>query len=186
MTDNSLVSTSKFLSLVLRHDPARIGVELDSAGWVEVDVLLAAAQRAGVRIDRALLERVVAENDKRRFAFSPDGTRIRASQGHSVEVELGLEPIRPPDVLFHGTATRFLDSIRRQGLIAGSRTHVHLSADEATALNVGQRHGRPVVLVVDAAAMHAAGHAFYRSDNGVWLTGAVPALHLRFPADVEG
>lgn len=184
--DPSLVSTSKFLSLVLRHDPARIGLELDPSGWVEVDVLLAAAQRAGVHIDRALLERVVAENDKRRFALSADGTRIRASQGHSVEVDLGLEPLRPPDVLFHGTASRFLDSIRRQGLIPGSRTHVHLSADEATARNVGQRHGSPLVLTVDAAAMYDAGHLFYRSDNGVWLTGAVPALHLRFPADAEG
>jgi putative RNA 2'-phosphotransferase len=179
--DRSLVSTSRFLSLVLRHDPARIGVTLDEAGWVDVDALLDAAARAGKPIDRALLERIVAENDKRRFAFSADGTRIRASQGHSVRVELGLEPRTPPDVLFHGTATRFLDSIRRQGLLPGSRTHVHLSADEATAASVGRRHGAPAVLPVDARGMHGAGHAFFRAENGVWLTSAVPAEYLRFP-----
>jgi putative RNA 2'-phosphotransferase len=181
--DRSLVSTSKFLSLVLRHDPARIGLVLDSGGWVAVDDLLAAARRADVALDRPLLERVVAENDKRRFAFDPTGTRIRASQGHSVPVELGLEPREPPPVLYHGTAARFLDSIRRDGLRPGSRTHVHLSRDEATAQNVGRRHGKPVILTVDARAMHGAGHEFLCSENGVWLTLTVPAAYLRFPDD---
>ncbi|HEX8272360.1 MAG TPA: RNA 2'-phosphotransferase [Longimicrobiaceae bacterium] len=179
--DPSLVRASKFLSLVLRHKPEHIGIALDAAGWVGVDELLAAAGRSGFALDRATLERVVADNDKRRFAFSEDGACIRASQGHSVAVELGLEPQPPPDVLFHGTATRFLDSIRREGLKPGSRTHVHLSADEATAITVGQRHGKPAVLRVAAGAMHRDGHAFVRSANGVWLTGAVPAGYIAFP-----
>ena len=180
--DRSLISTGRFLSLVLRHDPARVGLTLDPAGWVAVDDLLEAVRRAGVAIDRPLLERIVAENDKRRFAFSADGTRIRASQGHSVAVELGLEPREPPPVLYHGTATRFLESIRRQGLRPGARTHVHLSRDEATARNVGRRHGAPVVLTVDAKAMHEAGHEFTCSENGVWLTREVPVEYLGFPA----
>ncbi|HEY0037560.1 MAG TPA: RNA 2'-phosphotransferase [Longimicrobium sp.] len=179
--DGDLVRLSKWLSLVLRHDPAKFGVRLDSAGWTPVDELLAAAERARVPLDAASLRRVVEENDKRRFALSDDGTRIRASQGHSVDVELGLEPATPPAVLFHGTATRFVDSIRRGGLVPGSRQHVHLSADERTAVSVGARHGRPVVLRVDAARMHAAGHPFFLSANGVWLANAVPAEFLSFP-----
>jgi putative RNA 2'-phosphotransferase len=146
-----------------------------------VDDLLAAATRAGVPLDDATLRRVVAENDKQRFALGDDGAMIRASQGHSVEVELGLEPVEPPPVLFHGTATRFLDSIRRDGLIPGARRHVHLSADATTATTVGARHGRPAVLRIDAARMHADGHRFFRSANGVWLTNAVPAEYLGFP-----
>ena len=178
--EKSLVRTSKFLSLVLRHDPGKIGLRLDDAGWAGVDALLSAAASAGVRIDRPTLERVVAENDKKRFAFSEDGKRIRASQGHSVDVDLGLQPRTPPELLYHGTATRFVDSIREQGLRSASRTHVHLSADEATAISVGQRHGRPVVLTIAAGRMHRDGHAFYRSDNGVWLTNAVPAQYIGF------
>jgi putative RNA 2'-phosphotransferase len=177
--DGRLVRTSKFISKVLRHAPESVGLTLDDAGWVDVDELLGAARRAGVALDRPTLEQVVAENDKKRFAFSDDGRRIRASQGHSVAVELGLEPQTPPEVLYHGTADRNVDSIRGQGLIPGHRTHVHLSADEATAVNVGRRHGRPVVLRVAAGVLHRAGHAFYRSDNGVWLTDHVPPGYLR-------
>ncbi|HBL29274.1 MAG TPA: RNA 2'-phosphotransferase [Acidobacteria bacterium] len=176
-----LVRLSKFLSLVLRHEPQRIGLSLDPQGWVAVDELLAAAAQAGTPLTREELERVVVTNDKKRFAFSPDGSRIRASQGHSVEVELGLPPTVPPERLFHGTATRFVDSIRAEGLRAQSRQHVHLSPDEETAVKVGQRHGKPVVLAVRAAAMHGARHAFYLSDNGVWLTAAVPPGYLEFP-----
>ncbi len=179
--DAGLVRMSKFVSKVLRHAPESVGLRLDEAGWVDVDDLLAAAGRAGVALDRPTLERVVAENDKQRFALSADGLRIRASQGHSVAVELGLAPQEPPNVLFHGTADRNLDSIRQQGLIPGRRTHVHLSMDEATAVTVGRRHGRPVVLRVRAGEMHRAGHDFYRSDNGVWLTAAVPPQHIDFP-----
>ena len=176
-----LVRLSKFLSLVLRHEPQRIGITLDDNGWVSVDDLLAAAERAGNPISREQLDRVVAENDKKRFAFSPDGARIRASQGHSVEVDLGLPPVVPPERLFHGTATRFLDAIRAEGLRPQSRQHVHLSPDEETATKVGQRHGKPAILIVLAGAMHRDGHVFYRSDNGVWLTEAVPARYLEFP-----
>jgi putative RNA 2'-phosphotransferase len=175
-----LVRVSKFLSLVLRHDPGKIGLTLDAAGWAEVDELIAAAARAGVEIDRETLARVVAESDKQRFALSPDGGRIRANQGHSVEVDLGLEPRTPPEVLYHGTASRFVDSIRGSGLHAASRTHVHLSADEETARRVGQRHGSPVVLTVAAGRMHRDGRPFFRSANGVWLTDAVPAEYIGF------
>ena len=178
VTDAALTRLSKFLSLVLRHAPERAGVVLDAAGWAEVDALIAGARRAGVALDRARLERVVRDNDKQRFAFSPDGRRIRASQGHSVAVDLGLTPEAPPETLYHGTAARHLDAIRREGLRPGRRTHVHLSADAATAASVGRRHGRPVVLGVAAGAMHRAGHAFVRSANGVWLTDAVPPEYL--------
>jgi putative RNA 2'-phosphotransferase len=181
--DARLVRTSKFLSKVLRHVPESVGLRLDDAGWVDVDELLAAAEGAGVPLDRPTLERVVAENDKQRFALSADGVRIRASQGHSVPVELGLAPAVPPEVLFHGTADRNLESIRVQGLVPGRRTHVHLSPDEATAVTVGRRHGRPIVLRIEAGEMHRAGHLFFRSDNGVWLTASVPPGHIRFPTD---
>lgn len=176
-----LVRLSKFLSLVLRHEPERLGLSLDAQGWVGVDEFLAAAARAGMSISREELEKVVATNDKKRFAFSPDGSRIRASQGHSVEVELGLPPAVPPDRLFHGTATRFVASIQAEGLRPQSRQHVHLSPDEETAVKVGQRHGKPAVLIVRAGAMHRDGHVFYLSDNGVWLTTAVPPAYLDFP-----
>jgi len=181
--DQRLLRTSKFLSKVLRHAPESVGLTLDEAGWVGVDDLLEAMRGAGVALDRATLDRVVGENDKQRFALSADGRRIRASQGHSVRVELGLQAQTPPEVLYHGTADRNLESIRRDGLRPGRRTHVHLSADTETAVAVGRRHGRAVVLRVLAGRMHAAGHAFYRSDNGVWLVDAVPPGHVRFPAD---
>ena len=178
---SSLVQTSKFLSLILRHDPARIGLTLDGEGWADVDELLAAAVRSGVQIDRSILERVVAESDKQRFAFSADGARIRANQGHSVPVELGLAPQAPPEVLYHGTASRFLDSIRCEGLRPGERTHVHLSKDEATAQKVGQRHGKPAVLLIAAGRMLRDGYEFMCSENGVWLTKSVPAEYIQFP-----
>jgi putative RNA 2'-phosphotransferase len=170
--------TSKFLSLILRHDPAKIGIELDAAGWVRVDVLLDALVRHGHPITRAELDVVVATNSKQRFAYSDDGLEIRASQGHSIDVDLALEPRVPPDVLYHGTATKHLDSIMRVGLEKRSRRHVHLSADTETARSVGARHGRPVVLRVDAARMHADGVQFHRSENGVWLVDAVAPQYL--------
>lgn len=176
-----LVRTSKFLSLILRHQPDRIGLTLDANGWANVDELIRLANQHGFPLTRPLLERVVAENDKQRFALSDDGQRIRANQGHSLKVDLQLSPSQPPDVLYHGTAARFIDSIRSEGLRAGKRQHVHLSADIATARKVGQRHGKPVVLVVRAAEMAAAGHRFYLSANGVWLTERVPAEFIEFP-----
>lgn len=175
---NSLVRTSKFLSLVLRHHPERIGLSLDPNGWVDIDELLEAARRAGARLDRELLERVVRENDKRRFTISDDGMRIRANQGHSVEVDLELQPVEPPELLYHGTVARFLTSIRSHGLRRGSRQHVHLSPDQRTATTVGRRRGEPIVLTVRAGEMHRMGMLFYRSANGVWLTDGVPARFI--------
>lgn len=165
-------AVSKFLSYVLRHNPGEIDLTMDQGGWVAIDELLANAPER-LDLDRQLLDQVVAANDKQRFAISPDQRRIRASQGHSIDVDLGLEPRTPPDVLYHGTATRFIDAILADGLQPGSRQHVHLSPDRATARAVGGRHGKPVVLTVDTAALHAAGQTFYLSDNGVWLTGPV-------------
>lgn len=174
--------TSKFLSLVLRHEPERIGITLDDAGWTDVNVLLAAAAAHGVAVTREELEQIVASSDKQRFALSPDGARIRANQGHSVPVELGLAPLAPPMLLYHGTPSRFVDSIRATGLRKGERHHVHLSADAETARIVGSRRGPPVILIVRAADMAAAGHVFYRSENGVWLVDHVPPAFLEIPA----
>lgn len=177
-----LKQLSKFLSLILRHEPGKIGLTLDEAGWADVDELLAKLSKHGKAISRQQLEQVVAENDKQRFRFNEDGTRIRANQGHSIAVDLALTPQVPPDILYHGTATRFLDAIRREGLTRQSRQQVHLTADQATARKVGQRHGKAVILTVDAAAMAHAGHLFYQSDNGVWLTDHVPVAYLTLPA----
>ena len=173
-----LVRVSKFLSRVLRHQPGRIGIELDGAGWVAVSELLAACEAHNFPITREELGAVVSENDKKRFALNEDGTRIRASQGHTVEIELGYVPLAPPPVLYHGTATHLLASIRERGLLKGRRHHVHLSADDATAAKVGARHGKPHVIQVESGRMHADGYEFYRSDNGVWLTEHVPARYL--------
>ncbi|MFI9649663.1 RNA 2'-phosphotransferase [Streptomyces sp. NPDC052040] len=172
------VKVSKYLSKHLRHQPERIGLALDEGGWVEIGTLLAAAAAHGFRISRAELDRVVATNDKQRFAI--EGTRIRASQGHSVDVDLGLPPATPPEYLYHGTVARSLDAIREAGLRPMTRHDVHLSADRETATRVGARRGRPVVLTVDAGAMHRDGHVFQVSANGVWLTRSVPPRYLRF------
>lgn len=176
--DNIIVTQSKFLSLVLRHSPQTIGLKLDSGGWAQTDELLACMARSGRRMSLAQLQAVVAGNSKQRFAFSEDGLRIRANQGHSIAVELELTPQQPPAELFHGTATRFLDAIFQQGLTRQSRHHVHLSASVETASAVGRRHGKLALLRVDAARMAADGHVFYQSDNGVWLTDAVPVTYL--------
>ncbi|HEX8550729.1 MAG TPA: RNA 2'-phosphotransferase [Abditibacteriaceae bacterium] len=179
--NSRLVSASKFLSLILRHQPQIIGLSLDAHGWADVEDLLARANANGKRLSRAIIEEVVAKNEKKRFALSDDGQRIRANQGHSVQVDVELEAVTPPEILYHGTATRFLASIQAQGLMRGNRLHVHLSADEATAINVGKRHGKPVVLRVRAGAMHKLGRAFYLSANGVWLCAEVPPEFLEFP-----
>ncbi|MBO1336734.1 RNA 2'-phosphotransferase [Streptomyces sp. VRA16 Mangrove soil] len=178
MDEQRTVKVSKYLSKHLRHEPGRIGLTPDEAGWVEIDELLAAAAAHRFRITRAELDHVVATNDKRRFAI--EGTRIRASQGHSIDVDLGLTPVEPPAYLYHGTVARFLDAIRAEGLRPMARHDVHLSEDRETATRVGARRGRPVVLPVDAGAMHRDGHTFRRSANGVWLTAAVPPRYLRF------
>jgi putative RNA 2'-phosphotransferase len=178
-----VVRVGKRLSFVLRHRPDSVGLSLDDAGWVDVDELLAALARDGLRLTRVELESVVAGNDKRRFAFDESGTRIRASQGHSVSVALGYRREIPPGVLFHGTVQRFLSAILDEGLRPGNRHAVHLSPDVATATTVGRRRGRPVVLRVDAAVMVADGFTFTRSANGVWLTDAVPPRYLEVVED---
>lgn len=176
-----LVKTSKFLSLILRHKPEEIGLSLDPEGWADIEELLRLAGQHGKTLTRSVLEEVVEGNDKKRFVISEDGARIRANQGHSISVDLGFAPSQPPAVLFHGTATRFVESIRRQGLLRGNRQHVHLSKDEETAVKVGQRHGKPAVLKVAAGALCEQGHAFYLSENGVWLTEHVPPEFIEFP-----
>jgi putative RNA 2'-phosphotransferase len=174
-----IVRHSKFLSYILRHAPQSIGLQLDAAGWADVDELLAKAAAAGHALDRLILETIVATNAKKCFALSDDRRRIRAVQGHSIPIELGLAPREPPQALFHGTATRSLEAIRHEGPTPRSRRHVHLSANPVTAMAVGRRHGTPVVLVIDTARMQKAGHLFYRADNGVWLTDHVPPEFLR-------
>jgi putative RNA 2'-phosphotransferase len=168
-----VVRLSKRLSYVLRHAPGSAGLTLDDAGWVDVDDLMAA-----LRLTRAELDDVVARNDKQRFAFDASGARIRASQGHSVPIDLGYTPASPPAELFHGTLERYLAAILTEGLRPGNRHAVHLSPDVQTARTVGARRGRPVVLRVDAAALAAEGAAFTRSATGVWLIDAVPPRHL--------
>ncbi len=175
------VRVSKRLSYVLRHRPDSVGLELGEGGWVTVDALLHALASGGV-VSRDVLETVVRENDKQRFEMSADGLQIRARQGHSVAVDLGYEPATPPESLLHGTAERFLDSIFAKGLVKGKRHHVHMGTDRALMVSVGGRHGKPVVLEVAAGRMHADGHAFFVTGNGVWLTEHVPAKYLTLDA----
>lgn len=180
---NRRVRISKFLSMVLRHQPKKVGLTLDEAGWTPVAELLEACNRHGFPLTLAELQDVVANNDKARFSFSPDGRLIRANQGHSISVNLGYKAVEPPEYLFHGTAVSFLPSIQAQGLIKGRRHHVHLSTDVDTARQVGKRHGRLVLLRVHSGAMHQDGIAFYLSTNGVWLVEAVPSHYLEVVAE---
>ena len=174
------VRLGRFLSLVLRHNPQAAGITLDEHGWADVEALLTGVRRTGRQIDRETLERIVRENNKQRYAFNQDHSKIRANQGHSLQVDVELRRETPPQLLYHGTAIRFLDSIRREGLQRMSRQYVHLSGDYATALAVGRRHGSPVVLTIDAGAMAQDGAVFYRSENGVWLCQEVPPAYFIF------
>ncbi|WP_432149397.1 RNA 2'-phosphotransferase [Streptomyces sp. bgisy029] len=176
MDERRTVKVSTYLSKHLRHQPERIGITLDDNGWVGVETLLSAAALHGFAISRAELDHVVTVNDKRRFAV--DGDRIRANQGHTVTVDLDLPPAEPPAYLYHGTVAQALDAIRAEGLRPMARHHVHLSPDRETATRVGARRGRPLVLTVDAGAMHRAGQVFRVSANGVWLADAVPPQFL--------
>ncbi|MCJ0976024.1 RNA 2'-phosphotransferase [Pseudomonas sp. PS1] len=175
MDTKQLNETSKFLSYVLRHEPQAIGLQLDSEGWADIESLIAGAAKDGRTLDISLIQTVVSSSDKKRFSISDDGQRIRAVQGHSTaSVNLQHVEKEPPELLYHGTATRFLESILQQGLIAGSRHHVHLSQDIPTAIAVGQRYGKPVVLKIEALRMHQQGFKFFQAENGVWLTNHVP------------
>ena len=184
MNEERLVRISKYLSKHLRHEPERLGLTLAPGGWVGVDELLAACAQNRFPFSRADLDEVVAKNSKQRFSFDETGTQIRANQGHSVEIDLQLEPATPPDTLYHGTGHRAAPIIEREGLRKMSRHHVHLSPDRETARSVGARHGRPVVFRVDAAKMREAGYIFYCSANGVWLVDEVPPEYVRPAADV--
>lgn len=179
-----LIKTSKFLSFVLRHQPEAIGIGLDSEGWADIDALIGSAAGQQERLSRDLIAEVVATNDKKRFAISPDGLKIRAVQGHSTSsVDIAFTEKAPPAILYHGTASRFLESIMRDGLKPRQRQYVHLSQEMATASSVGQRYGTPTVLRVDAGQLHRDGHRFFQADNGVWLIAAVPPSYLSVEAD---
>lgn len=177
----STVQISKFLSLVLRHKPAEIGITLDEAGWVDVDDLLDGLKKHGQAITFPKLEEVVDTNDKQRFEFNEDATRIRARQGHTVAVTLGYEPQPPPAFLYHSTVAASIPLIQKNGLQKMRRHAVHLSPDRETATRVGQRRGMPLLLKIRAQAMHEAGHLFYCTANNVWLTELVPAEFIEFP-----
>lgn len=175
-----LTETSKLLSYVLRHEPQSIELSLDTEGWANVDALITAAVQHGCMLDRPLIEMVVATSEKKRFALSEDGLSIRAVQGHSTDsVAINFEEKMPPAVLYHGTATRFLESIRAQGLLPGSRHQVHLSEEAQTATSVGQRYGKSVVLTIAAGVMHDRGFKFFQAENEVWLTASVPSSFLQ-------
>lgn len=179
MNSRQLNETSKFLSYVLRHEPQSIGLHLDTEGWAEIDLLITGAAKEGRTLDHEMILAVVSSSDKKRFAISKDKQYIRAVQGHSTEsVNLQHVEIEPPEFLYHGTAIRFLDSIRRQGLMAGSRHHVHLTQDLATAISVGQRYGKPVVLKIESLRMYQRGFKFFQAENGVWLVESVPSENL--------
>lgn len=174
----SKTKLSKFLSLVLRHQPDTIGLMLNYGGWADINELIEKARKAGVSLTPALTRDIVAESDKRRFSISSDGNRIRANQGHSIPVELGLLEAEPPEVLYHGTARQNITSIRGEGIRRGKRSYVHLSTDKDTATRVGTRHGQPVVLMVTAGNMFRDGIRFFHADNGVWLTEYVASEYI--------
>ena len=180
MNEKNLKQKSKLLSLVLRHAPEKIGLTLDKNGWVNVEDLLTQCEKNKHIIDKGLLEMIVDTNDKKRFIFNETKTKIRANQGHSLNIELDLEAIEPPAFLYHGTVAKYMDAIREEGLQKMSRQHVHLSKDLDTAVKVGSRRGQAVILSVRSGAMHTDGFNFYCSENGVWLTDAVPSKYIEF------
>ena len=174
----SLKETSKFISLILRHKPEAIGISLDEHGWANVDELIAGISKTQP-IDMAILEQIVAEDEKQRYSFNEDKTLIRANQGHSIPVDVELEEKEPPEYLYHGTGEKYVKSIDAEGLIPKSRLYVHLSSDEVTATKVGHRHGKPVIYTVKSGEMYRQGYKFYCSVNCVWLTKAVPVSFLK-------
>lgn len=180
MNEKQIKTISKFLSLILRHSPQTIGLQLDEQGWADVTELLEKAAQQHRGITREILDEVVHTNDKKRFAFSEDGSRIRASQGHSLSVDLDLQAQEPPEFLYHGTVAKFIAVIQNEGLQKMSRQHVHLSRDKETAMKVGSRRGVPVILTVKSGQMHKDGNNFYLSANNVWLTDQVPAAYINF------
>lgn len=181
ITEQENKRISKLLSYVLRHHPEEIGIVLDEQGWTDVEILLEQIKTKQVELTKKTLEYIVTSNSKQRFAFNEEKSRIRASQGHSVSINLGYQPQEPPEILYHGTARLNLTSISEYGLQKKERQHVHLSADAATAFNVGQRHGKPIVIKVQAGEMYRNGLQIFLSQNGVWLTDHVPPTYLQLP-----
>lgn len=175
---NDKEQLGKYISYILRHHPEAIGITLDEHGWADVVELLKGINEAGRKIDMELLEEIVATNNKKRYSFNEDKTLIRANQGHSIDVDVELKQCTPPDFLWHGTGEKYVVSIDKQGLRPKSRLHVHLSADYDTAVNVGSRHGKPIVYKINSKAMSEAGYEFFKSENGVWLTKEVPVQYL--------
>ena len=169
---------SRFLTLVLRHDPAAIGLTLDAHGWAKNDDLLRCLQQHGQNLTLEGLQNIVNGSPQQRFSFSDDGSQVRASQGHSVDIGLKLSPQIPPQFLYHGTATRFMEFIEREGLKKMTRQHVHLSAKPRTAHESGNRHRQPIILEISAETMSHHGLKFFLSENGVWLTDSVPPDYL--------
>lgn len=179
MLSKSEVNIGKMLSLVLRHKPQEIGLTLDKHGWADVDELLLCLKRSGCNLSFDTLEKIVRENNKQRYSFNEDKTRIRANQGHSIPVDVELKKTIPPEVLYHGTASRFVGSIRNSGIQKSGRLYVHLSSDYKTAVDVGKRHGKPVVLTIMAGKMHDDGYEFFLSENGVWLCDFIPVKYIQ-------
>lgn len=177
--NKNIQKISKFLSLLLRHKPEKIGLELDENGWAKIADLIRLTESQRSPLTKPIIMEAVETNDKKRFSISSDGLRIRANQGHSISVELHLEIVQPPPNLYHGTASRFLESIIKEGLLKQNRQHVHLAGDIDTASKVGIRHGKLTLLKVDALEMYTAGNIFYRSKNGVWLTDNVPFKYIK-------
>jgi putative RNA 2'-phosphotransferase len=171
---------SKFLSLILRHKPEEINLQLDENGWADTDELIKKSNAHGMAIDFDLLEEIVFTNDKKRFSFKDDLSKIRANQGHSVAIDLALTPTAPPEKLYHGTIAKFIDAIKINGLQKMSRQHVHLSKDIDTAKKVGARRGKPIILTINTMAMQQQGYLFYIAENGVWLTDNVPSAFIEF------
>ncbi|MEL7118426.1 MAG: RNA 2'-phosphotransferase [Bacteroidota bacterium] len=179
MADKINKRISKFLSLILRHRPEVVEIKLDDGGWAKVEELIQKVNAKGEQLTLEQLEFIVDNNDKKRFTFNDDKTLIRASQGHSIEVDLGLQQKTPPSILYHGTAVKNIASIEKQGLLKRNRNHVHLSANIELAIQVGQRHGKPVVFEIDALTMNKDGYRFFLSKNEVWLTEEVPVKYLK-------
>ncbi len=169
--------TSRFISLILRHKPEVIGITLDEHGWANVEELIAGVNQTRP-LDRTGLEEIVRTDEKQRYSFNADKTKIRANQGHSVPVDVELEAVTPPEILYHGTGEKYVESIEARGLIPKTRLYIHLSGDYETAFKVGARHGTPRIYQVHAGQMTADGYVFYRSVNGVWLTKEVPLKYL--------
>lgn len=174
----NLTKLGRYISLILRHHPEAIGIELDQHGWADVQELIAGIAKDNPGFNMEILEEIVATNNKKRYSFNEDKTKIRANQGHSVQVDVELEEKEPPEILWHGTAEKYVESIDAQGLISKNRLYVHLSKDVETARNVGQRHGKVVIYRVNTGQMHRAGYKFFLSVNGVWLTERVPVQYL--------